>query len=256
MEQYRTLYRIKVAHDYFASEPCTALLCRLTPQGADLARRRGLLFRQTASDEWTLLFRETPAEDDVLNLDLHLDDSRFTLYTDWKDFHPTKAYTLELPATSGTIEADAAIKPSDRKRAIGSGFCSLSLRLGKKTIASALRGKPVQAVVHFKAPSVQWEYLFVAHSDMGVETASLMLEDMAGKVQFSSFKEQTAYEKKACRTASLSRIPMRQAYDCKLRLTTRENGRQKRVLLSNVPPPELGRFLDVKTGTLRQVCYY
>lgn len=60
MDSYRTLYRIKVEHDYFDGKPCTALQCRLTPQGEALARRRGLLFRQTAENEWTVLFNREP----------------------------------------------------------------------------------------------------------------------------------------------------------------------------------------------------
>lgn len=36
MDSYRTLYRIRVEHDYFDGKPCTALQCRLTPQGEAL----------------------------------------------------------------------------------------------------------------------------------------------------------------------------------------------------------------------------
>lgn len=60
MESYRILYRIRIGHDYFDGKPCPALQCRLTPQGEALAHRRGLLFRQTAPGEWTLLFRQEP----------------------------------------------------------------------------------------------------------------------------------------------------------------------------------------------------
>ena len=46
MESYRILYRLRVQHDYFEGRPCTAIGCRLTPQGIELARQRNLLFRQ------------------------------------------------------------------------------------------------------------------------------------------------------------------------------------------------------------------
>lgn len=256
MESYRILYRIQTVHDYFDGKPCTALQCRLTPQGEALARRRGLLFRQTAVGEWTLLFHTAPAEDDVLTLKLFLADPTFPLYTAWEGFRPSAAYGLELPASTATIEAATAIRPAERKRSIGSGFCTVVLRLTGGMLETAEAGNPGLASLRFHAPSVQWEYLFVPRMASDMKADRLLLEDTAGTVEFSAFKEQTAYGRKVYRTVSKSHIPMRKAYACRLRLTERGDGRLKRVLLSHVAPPLPGRFLNEGAGIIRQVCYY
>lgn len=257
MESYRILYRIRIGHDYFDGKPCPALQCRLTPKGEALAHRRGLLFHQTAPGEWTLLFRQEPdTKNDVLLLDLSVAEPKFTLYTAWDGFQPSAAYSLELPAAEETVEAATAIRPTGNRRTIGSGFCTLHLRLTDELVKAAEAGQPMQAVLHFKEAAVQWEYLFIPIGEQTVPPSHLQLEDAAGKVQFTAFKECEAYGRKAWLTRSKSRVPMRQAYPCKLRLTAQNGGRQKRVLLSQVAPPEPGRYLDAQRGILRQVCYY
>lgn len=256
MESYRILYRIRVRHGYFDNGPCPALQCRLTPQGETLARRRGLLFRQTAPGEWTLLFRDRPAEDDLLTLDLSVTDPAFTLYTAWDGFRPQAAYGLELPAAGETVEAAAAIRPSDRKRAIGSGFCTLSVRLTAEMTEAAEAGQPMLAELHFREAAARWEYLFIPTGGNTVPPGQLQLEDTAGRVRFSAFRQCEAYGRQALRTLSDGHIPMRQAYGCKLRLTAQAGGKRKRVLLSHVAPPEPGRYTDAPRGILRQVCYY
>lgn len=134
MDSYRILYRIRVEHDYFDGKPCTTFQCRLTPQGEALARWRGLLFRQTAPGEWAVLFNREPDTGlDTLMLALSIADASFPIYTAWDDFRPSANYELELPRKKETLEAANA-------------------------------GTPMQTVLHFHAPSVQWEYLFVPHS--------------------------------------------------------------------------------------------
>lgn len=256
MESYSILYRIRAVHDYFDGKPCPSLQCRLTPQGEALTHRRGLLFRQTAVGEWTLLSDNLPAEDDVLTLDLFLTDPAFMLYTAWQGFQPSAAYGLELPAAEEETDAATVIRPIDEKRGIGSGFCTVTLRMTKELLEAAKVGKPMQAVLCFRTPSVQWEYLFIPRGETDVPVSRLVLEDAAGKVKFSAFKECETYGQIALRTVSRSRIPMRQSYGCKLRLTAQDEGRQKRILLKQVPPPQPGQFADAGKGILRQVCYY
>lgn len=256
MESYRILYRIKAEHGYFDGSPCPALQCRLTPQGEVLARRRGLLFRQIAPGEWTLLYSREPAADDVLVLDLSVADPKFTLYTAWKGFRPSAAYCLELPQADGTVDAATAIRLTDRKRAIGAGFCTVSLRLTEEIVKAAESGQPMQTVLHFREAAAQWEYLFIHKGEDTVQPGSMKLEDAEGKVLFTAFRKEETYGQKAWITRSKSRIPMRPVYSCRLRLTAQNEGRQKRVLLSQVPPPEAGRFMDVPQGILRQICYY
>lgn len=257
MESYRILYRIRIEHDYFDGKPCPALECRITLQGETLAHRRGLLFRQTSSGEWTLLFRQEPdTKNDELLLDLYVADPKFMLYTAWKSFLPSAVYSLKLPGKKEIIEAETAIQPTQKKRAIGSGFCTLHLRLTDELVNAAKNGQPIQEILHFKEASVQWEYLFIPNDGESIPPGQLKLEDVAGKVQFTTFKECKVYGRKAWLTQSKSCIPMRQAYPCKLRLTAQNGDRQKRVLLSHVRPPEPGYYMDAQQGILRQICYY
>ena len=256
MESYSILYRLRAVHDYFDGNPCPSLQCHLTPQGEALAHRRSLLFRQTAAGEWALLSDNLPAEDDVLTLDLFLTDPAFMLYTAWQGFQPSAAYCLELPAAEEETEAATAIRPTDKKRGIGRGFCTVTLQMTKALLEAAKAGKPMQATLRFRAPSLQWEYVFIPRGETDIPSGRMSLEDAAGKVKFSAFKECETYGQIALRTVSRSRIPMRQSYGCKLRLTAQDEGRQKRILLKQVPPPQPGQFADAGKGILRQVCYY
>lgn len=257
MDSYRTLYRIKVEHDYFDGKPCTALQCHLTPQGEALARRRGLLFRQTAENEWTVLFNREPDTGlDTLILALSIADTSFPLYTAWDDFRPSADYELELPQKTETLEAVTAIHASGRKRTIGSGFCTLHLRMTDEMLQVANAGTPMQTVLHFHAPKMRWEYLFIPRNSEKLSASKIRLEEVAGKIEFTAFKECEAYGRKAWYSRSKGEIPMRLSYTCRLRVTAQEEGKPKRVLLPQVPPPETGTYMDTPKGILRQVCYY
>lgn len=261
MENYHTLYRIRVTHDYFEGKSCPALLCRLTPKGEMLARQRGLLFRQADVGEWTILYDSTGAgpdtKHDVLELELYMADPSFVLYTEWKGFRPSAVYELELPVVGQEgQDADVLICLSDKKRRIGTGFCTISLSLTEDMVTAAKKveqeaKEAIQAVLHFRAPSLKWEYLFFSRN--GDSPEGLFLEDTAGLVKFTAFTKKGS----AWSTLSKEKVPMRAIYDCKLRLVQQNgDGKQKRILLSRVEPPEAGRFQSEEPGTIRQVCYF
>lgn len=257
MDSYRILYRIRVEHDYFDGKPCTALQCRLTPQGEALARRRGLLFRQTAPGEWAVLFNKEPDTDfDILMLALKITDTKFPLYTAWYGFRPFADYELQLPQESKTLEAANAIRKSGRKRAIGFGFCTLYLRMTDEMLQAANAGTPIQTVLHFRAPEVLWEYLFIPRDWEKLSANYILLEEMNGKMEFTTFRECEAYGRKAWRSRSQKNVPMRPSYSYRLRITAQEEGKPKRTLLSKLPMPETGTYLDAPKGILRQVCYF
>ena len=127
MSNYRTLYSLNVEHGYFDNGICRALRCRFSPRGADLWSRRGLLFRQSGPNAWTVLYDSDGAgvdtSSDTLLLEMDITDPAFVLYTRWDGFRPTSAYGLELPAVSGTVEAAQSIREAAPKRGIGEGFC-------------------------------------------------------------------------------------------------------------------------------------
>lgn len=257
MESYRILYRIRIRHDYFNGQPCKSLECRLTNSGKTLVYRRGLLFRETAPDEWVLLFGQEPdTRNDELLLNLSILDPKFAIYTDWKGWNPAAAYELRLPSSSETVEAATAIQPTGKRRAIGSGFCTLLLRLTDEMVKAAEEGRPMQTVLHFEAAAAQWEYLFFHNRNEPLPSGQLLLEDRTGQLKFTAFEEQEIRGRKAWVTRTESSIRMCTDYPYRPRLTLYNEGAQKRVLQPDVPPPEPGQFLDVPKGILRQICHF
>lgn len=208
MESYRKLYQITVKHEYFDEKPCPSLKLSLFRESKDLAQRRGLLFRETGTGSWALLFHEAPDTDkDVLHLELSVADPRFTLYTDWYGFKPSERYELQLPASEGLIDAASILQHTDKKRSIGSGFCGIALRLNEKLVEAALLGNPEEAVLQFHAPKKQWEYLFIPQGDEEIDGKQLLLEDVTGNVKFSPFTSCEAYGRKVWRTVRKIRFP-------------------------------------------------
>lgn len=262
MEQYRTLYSIVVEHDYFNGKPCTALQCRFSQRSRQLAGQRMLLFRQIAVNEWSVIFDSMGAspdtENDVLELELYTTDPVFSLYTDWKDFSPSATYVLELPAAEEKLDAASVIRRSDGKRNMHAPFCTLRLKLTQELLDAAVANKPKKAQLHFRAPEMQWEFIFLPRSENSFSlTNSLILEDARGKIKFTPFDELEVFGRRLRRTLSTERIPMRKDYDLCLQLMVQNSSnRHKRLLPVRVVPPEPGRFLSGEEGVLRQICYY
>lgn len=258
MESYFRLYRITVRHDYFGESPCPSFRLRLSSEGEALMRRRGMMFREEAAGIWSLFFTEEPdTEKDVLQLDLSIADPMFVLYTDWSGFRPADSYELRLPAAEGQLDATTVIVHTDRKRSIGSGFCTVALRLTEEMVQAARSGKPEEAVLQFHAPKKRWEYLFISQTEESFDGKQLLLEDMTCSVTFRPFTRCKAYGREAWHTVSENLVAMRASYGCRLRLTVlRGNGKQKHVLLSHVEPPQPGRYTTKDKEMLRQVCYF
>lgn len=258
MESYLRLYRITVRHDYFGESPCPSLRLRPSSEGEALLRQRGMMFREEAAETWSLFFTEDPDTDkDMLLLDLSIADPMFVLYTDWPAFRPADSYELRLPASEGQLDAAIAIAHKDRKRSIGSGFCTVALRLTEELVQAARSGKPEEAVLQFHAPKKRWEYLFFPQTEESIDGKQLLLEDTTGSVTFSPFTRCKAYGREAWRTVAENPVAMRASYGCRLRLTAlRGNGKQKHVLLSHVELPQPGRYMSKDKKMLRQVCYF
>lgn len=254
MENFRELFRLVVEHDYYGGGGCRAFSCGLTPPGQDLLRRRDFCFRQVAPNAWALFFRRIPVVDDSLMLSLGCLDPNFPLYTDWAGYVPSTVYGLELPSRE-RIEADTDLVARDGKRWLGMGLCSIQLRLGRDLYAAAEAGSPMAATIHFKAVAARWAYLFIPRKEKEYPTDRLRLEDESGLVVFDAMSDDPDRED-AVRTASRDAIPLRSSYGCKLRLVAYDANDRRVVLLSDVEPPEPGRFLDAPRGTIQSISYY
>ena len=235
MGTYRPLYNIRIEHEYFDGNICRAMQCRISPSGQALCHRRGLLFRQTGTNEWTILYDDAGAGvdtlSDVLALELVMADPAFVLYTQWNGFQPSSAYRLELPVGQETLE---------------------------EVFSSAKAGTPETACLQFHVPEYRWEYLFVSRGGEKFSPEKLRLEECGGKLTFGPFEAAAEYGREVLRTVSLERIPLRKQYGFRLRLTsvTEGDNRPRQVLLRNVALPKPGVFLSKAPELLRQLCYF
>lgn len=258
MESFRKLYQIIVRHDYFEDGLCPSLNLMPSMESRTMMTRRNILFRQMDIGCWSLFSMAEPDTDnDVLYMELYVSDPAFVIYTDWPDFKPSGRYELQLPTAADLHDAASAIRLTDRKRSIGEGFCSVGLHLNRKMTDAAFAGNPEEVVLQFHAPEKQWEYLFIPQSDETIDGSMLLLEDAKGNIRFGPFTPCMAYGRTAWRTVSEKTIRMRDSYDCRLRLMAlSSNGKQKRILLSQIKPPQPGQFMDNQNDMLRQVCYF
>lgn len=115
-ETYKTIYRIRVEHEYFTGLAMPQMLAlALTDRGMRQARRNGMLFRQVASGEWELVHDGCHTiEDSPLELGMSVADPQSWHYTVWpkmmppieaikdetdkeKKFNIRKAHTLAIP---------------------------------------------------------------------------------------------------------------------------------------------------------------
>lgn len=263
MGNYRPLYHIRIEHEYFDGNICRAMQCRLSSAGQTLCRRRGLLFRQTGTNEWTILYDNAGAGvdtlSDVLALELVLTDPDFVLYTYWNGFQLSSAYLLELPSGQDAPEAADAIVEQADKRQIGTGFCTVQLRLTEKIFSDAKAETPETVRLQFHVPEYLWEYLFVPRGGERISPEKLRLEESGGKLTFKPFETVTEYGREMLRTVSTDKIPLREQYKYRLRLITvtgEGDNRPKQVLLRQVEPPKPGVFLNDDRESIRKICYF
>lgn len=254
---YRPLYNLCIKHDYFDKGICRAIQCRIAE--ATLWNRRGLLFLPVSPNEWTILYDKDSAgvdtTADVLTLNMEIIDPAFVLYTHWNDFHPGSAYSMELPAETGSIEGASVIREAVPKQDIGFGFCQVHLRMTEKLFSAAQRGTPMNCTLQFHAIECQWEYLLVPRKGKTVVAEKFIMEETEGKLHFSPFTLIKTYGQELLRTVSEEAIPMREHYPYKLKVSSfAGNSGRKRIVLKHAAPPEPDKFLDVSPGLLRQVC--
>lgn len=262
MENYRILYSIIIEHDYFNDKPCNVLQCRLSPQSEQLALQRGLLFKQMAPNEWAVLVDSIgtghDTASDVLELNLQITDPNFPLYTDWNGLQLSVAHELELPGAQEKLDAASVIHRSCEMQDIAKPFCTIRLKLTQELLDAAMANKPKKTQLHFSAPKMQWEIIFLPRSENSFsQTNKLLLEDAKGKIKFTPIDEIEVLGRRVRRTLSTKRIPMRKVYNFHLQLMAQNGGNgYKRLLPIQVTPPEPGRFKSSEEGVLRQICHY
>lgn len=261
MADYRTIYSFCLKHDYYLQNICRAIEISITPEGAALLRQRGLIFKQTKENEWSIIgdFEGAGVEDksDILTLKMTLVEPQFVYFTIWQDFKPTNAYHLSLPYEKPEEEATNLIKYCEGKQEKNS-FCSIDINLSNEMFKKARVGKTETNTLIFRSPKVYWEYLFISRNEKINE--KLKIEEHSGKIVFEQMKkiEIEAFTAPILHSITKSPIPMNEHYKLELSLLEilNKDPPKKRVLIKHLPYPPIGRFITEQTNTIRQICYY
>lgn len=260
MNCYKTLYTLTVEHEYFDRGKCRAIQCMVSPRNIDLWRQRGLLFRAIDLNQWTILFDSNgtgvDTSSDVLMLDLTISDPAFVLYTRLDDFRSSSSYGLDLPAASNTVEVAQSIRKTSSQQTSSRGFCTIHLRLTDELLRAAQEGNPESCTLVFHAQECRWEYLLDPYADDMYASTPLLIEEYNGKLTFPSPEPVMEYGRRMLRTVSNETVRMHERYDYRLKLTAEGNASRRRVLLTSLPLPQPGEYLDASPGLLRQICRF
>ena len=262
MSTYRPLYSFRIEHDYFVGGICRALQCAVLPSGQELMTQRGLLLRQTAQTEWTVLYDADGAgvdtASDAIALGLSISDPAFVLYTEWQGFNPAAVYRLDLPLADGNALATKVIVDTESTRRIGMPLCTICLHLTDDVWQAAVSGSPKNDTIKFQAPERYWEYIIIKqNSNREVLLERLKMDTDKKLLTFKTLERTSEFGRDAYRTVSEEAVPIRERYDFRLNLiaTPENSNRQKQVLLRNVEHPKPGQFKS-DADKLRQVCYF
>jgi hypothetical protein len=261
MGKYRPLYHFCIEHDYFDRNRCRAIGCHISPEGGDLLHRRGLLFRQLSSNEWTIFFDDMSTGvntgSDVLTLELDITDPTLVTYTKWAEIHPDSAYLLKLPGLTESLDASDCIEETAYRRKIGVGFCTVQLQFTEEMWQAAKNGNPQMCRLQFHACERKWEYLFIPQNGKTGPFEKIHLEEINRRLSFIPFTKTIVYGKNVLYTVSKDTIAMKEHYPFHLKLILfSEGNRQKQVLLREVPLPSPDAFIAKDSETIRQICYY
>lgn len=263
MSDYRPIFTFRLEHDYYMHNVCRSIGFRVAPSGMSLLKRRGLVFKQIADNEWCIIgdCAGSGVDDgsDTLELEMVLLDPKFKDFTVWSDFNLAHAYNLQMPCESSVVDATQVIQRTNIKRR-GDAFCSVQIKLSNQMFENARNGKSEdnRNTLRFYAPKVYWEYIFIPRS--GEANKDLILEDVHNNVTFSAMKkvEVEPFPTPVLHTISESLIPMREHYDLSFSLMeiVRREPLMKRTLLRQLPHPSLGRFITERPDSIQQICYF
>lgn len=248
MEKYSIIYSLRFEHTYNSGKICRAIDVRINPLSIDLIKRHGLLFKQTAVNEWSLLcvdgnFNTSTSSDELL-LDLFLTDPNFMYYTAWDGFEPHVMYDLALPTTNSN--ATEVIVKNNNEYRLSSSFCTAKLSLNKST------GNALVNTLQFVSKNIYWEYRFIFRNNRDVDFDKLVLCLDTEEDMFDKFKKiNNPHEIK---TKSKKVLELKEKYGKTLSLKLIE-GETKKIMKEYVPFPQIGAFANKEKDTILQICY-
>ena len=247
MSTYRSLYSFRIEHEYFEDSNVNALMCSVLPSAQKLMAQRGLLFRQTDENEWTILYdtenADLDTESDIIEFGVLMSEPAFVFYTEWQNFNPMVAYQIDLPIGKSEVNATDVITEIGVKRSFGIPFCTIMIHLTEELWQAAKKDVPLKNTLIFKTPERFWEYVFICqNTNREISSEYLKLETDKEILTFRSFERTNEFGRNAFRTVSEKAVPMRERYDIKLNLIVTHDKEQKQYLLRNIEHPIPGQF--------------
>lgn len=258
MDNYCSIYRLRIEHGYFRENVCRTI--SISPPGPSLMKRKGILFKQIAVNEWDIICDSSKIGVDiltgVLTFGISISDPAFILYTDWAGFNPSSSYRLELPAT--TTDAVTAIKQTQGKRMINSCFCTVELQFTENMLKEIQSGKLQTNILKFYPKAVKWEYFFIPRNGKEDSGSNFVLKESDDKIIFSEPQAVEILGKKALRFLSNDKITIKEYYNYRINLLEMiSDGTQiKKTLIKDMPYPKPGNFLNVQTDVIQHICYF
>lgn len=258
MSEYRTLFGIRVEHEYFAPARCDALDFRIDDPSAALLRRAGVVFRREPDGVHAYHDRESesvlgpwladPGERFRVVLRVVARDPAFFRYTELPDAHPTlvrcldseidgppgSLFRLDPPSDPGARARDEALAAEvvTRRDELVPPVAILGVLLGPSALAG---GDAPPYRLAFTARRTVWRYHLLG--DLASRDAFIRDQspDPADQVRFEAVGMVSLPEGRTARMlVSDSALPTR--WRAERRLQLREEGsRGERVLVRRLP---------------------
>ena len=251
MSLFKTIAAIHLEHDYYTSSINSQLSLVPTPGTRALMKQRGILFIQTAPDEWQCLMEQKSAgfmEEDVLEVSLMVDDPDFMRKIIIKEYNPQTLYQIRLEKGDIVINEEFSLSSVSNEMKRQGEFCRIVLKPGQKH------------TIRFCSSSYYWEYLLVFRNETDLHEKQLVLETIPrNAIAFHPCKkyENSRFGNNVYQIISIEKIKLRKRYEFTLSLYEYlSDDRVRKEMSRFIPTPQPGKFLADRSDILREVCYF
>lgn len=254
-ERCRTIYRIRVEHDYFVGRMPQLVRLSLSPRGRRQADRNGMLFRQLDTDEWVLLYNGVnPVSETEIELGMSINDPAFWLYSEYPEyigeskFGLQDTHVLTIPQKKENVDKEQATARQVidvmeklenvqetftvgeqklkrvKRRGIQEPFCLVYMQLDPESIPKKETDPPHECVLRFRAKSSVWKFTLHLEHEVNESAGTVMLRDTAKTIVFERDAEEEKKHSGRCRCyKSSAPVAMRSSYGCRLRVALEES---------------------------------
>lgn len=248
MNQYDTLYKLRILHPYFDDGKCPVIHIRPEKETLCLIANYRYIFKQTAANEWHIIGETPVAAGDWLHnnhaiyLTATINDPDFLWYSN-------------------------SLLPSDIQ---GENICCLpgkdslktfEIRLDAETLPPSTPDHARIYTLSYHERSLYWEYILIPRNRPD-EELTLFLTEATGKITFDEPVPTQWNNTRAYQTRSTSPVPLRARYPFQLQLYEKKrfgsggSDLMRRMLCKRVAPPTPGQFLPRTPETIQHILYF